>query len=177
MLEIKNGNGNGEAFSEETNLEHIGLPSSKELYIMLFNNHINIPTTSIGSSWSFILSVKPNNILGAILRNEITISLRLSSGSQNSSKFIKLRIPFDGTKVNFEYSTAVGLNPLSIFKSFYPIHSPHLIHISIGCESKTISLRINGKPWCDYKVNFNHELTKVMINAPVQIGILSTTDS
>ena len=36
-----------------------------------------------------------------------------------------------------------------------------------------ISLRVNGKPWRDYKVNFNHELTNVSISAPVQIGILS----
>ena len=141
---------------------------------MLFNNAINIPTTSIGNRWSFILSVKPNNE-----QNITVIRFSLCTDSPNSNernkKKIFLHLPVDGSRVNFEYKNFRSIRSSGEVRlsSFYPVNSQHLIHISIGCESNTISLRVNGKPWRDYKRDYNHEFTNVSISAPVQIRILS----
>ena len=91
-------------------------------------------------------------------------------------------MPSNGSKVVFKYEPLIEDvvnigSPITFrgefFTSFYPVNSQQLIHISIGCESKTISPRVNGKPRRDYKLDFNHELTNVYIKAPAQIGILS----
>ena len=174
LLEIKNGNGNGEAFSEEeTSLSHTRLESSKELYVMLFNDAINIPTISIGNSWNFILSAKPNNEQGTTV---IKLSLRTDlPNSHEQNKSIFLQLPFDGSKIIFDYINYRNIHSRGDVElsSFYPVNSQQLIHLSIGCESNTISLRVNGKPWRDYKLNYNHKLTNISISAPAQIGILS----
>ena len=74
---------------------------------MLFNNPITIaPTLPIAPSWSFILSVKPKNDQGTISRrDETTIWLNLLTNSQDKDRRFKnivLRLPCDGSMVNFE---------------------------------------------------------------------------
>ena len=121
LLEIKNGN--KLESSEETSLSHTKLESSKELYVMLFNNAINIPTISIGNSWNFILSAKPNNEQGTTV---IRLSLRTdlpNSNEQNKSIFLQLL--FDGSKIIFDYINYRNIHSRGDveFNSFYPVNS------------------------------------------------------
>ena len=164
LLEMKNGNRN------EEEITHTRLESSKELYIMLFNYAINIPLKSIGNEWSFILSYNPFTNLR---NNLIVLSLNVED---NSTKYIiYLSSSFTASRINFTYGIInpdnTNLTPL--METFYPINPQQLFHITIGCKSKTISLRVNGKPWRDHKIDHDHILTNVTISVPVQIGILS----
>ena len=131
---------------------------------MLFNENVNISLADIGNSWSFILSFNPftnsrDTLFRLTLRN-----YRLSKLLYDS--FISFHTSYTTNRINFRYLN--GQN------SFYPINTKEqLIHLSIGCESNTISLRINGKPWRNYEFGYDHELADVSILAPVEIGMLS----
>ena len=164
LIEIKNGN--KIESGEETSLIHTRLDTSKELYVMLFNESVNISLADIGNNWSFVLSFNPFTDLGSNL-------IILSSKSRINKEQQKSSFSFhtDGTsnRIYFRYID----NPAHSHTSFYPINSKQLIHLSIGCESNTISLRVNGKPWRNYEFDYNHELTGVSILAPVEIGMLS----
>ena len=163
LIEMKNGNRN------EEEITHTRLESSKELYVMLFNYAVNIPIASIGNEWSFILSYNPFTDLR---NNLIVLSLH---SKDNITRYIHLSSSLNKSKIIFKYgiikSDNTSLTPL--METFYPINPKQLIHISVVCATKTITLRVNGKPWRDYKPNRNHELRNVTISFPTQIGILS----
>ena len=165
LIEIKNGN--KIESSEETSLIHTRLDSSKQLYVMLFNENVNIPIVGIGNSWSFILSINPftdssSNVMIITLRSE-----------KNMTNYLLLTPQFNESRIKISYVAPGSDNPEPNHVSFYPININRMLHLSIGCESKTISLRVNGKPWHDFKLNYNHELTNASILSPAEIGILS----
>ena len=173
FIEIKNGIKIQQ--SDIFELTHTRLDTSKDLYIMRINERMEIPIEEIGSSWSFILSFNPftdysHSILG----------LDFFGGGPDSRRRSNLRFSIDRTLNRIEFGYASYPLPLLDFShgirnpvSFYPININRMLHLSIGCESKTISLRVNGKPWHDFKLNYNHELTNASILSPAEIGILS----
>jgi hypothetical protein len=173
FIEIKNGIKIQQ--SDIFELTHTRLDTSKDLYIMRINERMEIHIEEIGNSWSFILSFNPftdysHSILG----------LDFFGGGPDSRRRSNLRFSIDRTLNRIEFGYASYPLPLLDFShgirnygSFYPINSKQLIHLSIGCETNTISLRVNGKPWRNDEFDYNHELTGVNISSGTEIGILS----
>ena len=82
LIEIKNGN--KIESGEETSLIHTRLDTSKELYVMLFNESVNISLADIGNNWSFVLSFNPFTDLGSnliILSSKSRINKEQQRGS------------------------------------------------------------------------------------------------
>ena len=92
---------------------------------------------------------------------------------KNMTNYLLLTPQFNESRIKISYVAPGSDNPEPNHVSFYPININRMLHLSIGCESKTISLRVNGKPWHDFKLNYNHELTNASILSPAEIGILS----
>ena len=158
LIEIKNGIKTEDG--EEAAVPHTRLDTSKDLYVMQINEDVHIPIIKgIGVSWSITLSFNPFSVIyPQMLFTVDTLGASLGFYTDQTLNII-----------NFTYRAAGDM--LRTF--FYRINSKQLIHLSIEGETNKISLRVNGKPWCNVEFDYDRDLTYVNIYSGMEIGILS----
>ena len=180
FAEIKNGIKTVEG--EEATVDHTRLDTDKDLYVMQINDLVNISGLwDFDSSWSFAISFSmkpPGGFIEVAPFGGFTFT--------GPGDFLMLHtlggfMTFSTDQTSNNIKLLFDFNINRAFQSFYRINPSQLNHLSIGCKSNKISLRINGKPWLnDFNTGKNNDLRNIyignLISGTVSLGIVSLYD-